>query len=73
MQRTIRIAGLPPDQFRSVVVQDRQQLLIIDIPERPTGLVLAQKSDVSQQLPQPNLGGQLAEIAQQCEGFVLGG
>jgi hypothetical protein len=36
-----------------VAVQDGQQLLVVNVPRGPAGLVLAEESDVGQELPKP--------------------
>jgi hypothetical protein len=53
---------LSPDQFGPVVVENSQQLLVVDVPERPAGLVLAEKPEVGEQLAEPHIRGQFAQL-----------
>jgi hypothetical protein len=55
-------SGLAGNEFAPVVIKDSQQLLIVDVPQRPSGLVLAKKSQMSNKLPQPHIGRQIAKF-----------
>jgi hypothetical protein len=39
------------------MVQDSKQLFVVDVPEAPPGLVLAEETKVSKQLPEPHVRG----------------
>jgi hypothetical protein len=51
---------LPPNEFGPMLIEDGQQLLVVNVPQGPPGLVLAQEAQVSQQLAEPDIGGQFA-------------
>jgi hypothetical protein len=63
---------LSPDQLVPIVLEYGQQLLILNVPERPSRLVLAKKSQVSEKLTEPYLRGQLTQLSQHGQCFALG-
>src|SRR5207245_10316224 len=59
-RRLVRRVGLARDQFGAVVVDHGQQLLVVNVPEGPPCLVLAQESQVSEQLAEADIRGHFA-------------
>jgi len=45
-----------------VVIEYGQQLLVVDVPKGPPGLVLAEEPKVGEQLAQAHVRGQLAHL-----------
>jgi hypothetical protein len=47
---------LPGDEFGSVVVKHSQQLLVVDVPESPPGLIFAKEPQMRKKLPESHVG-----------------
>jgi hypothetical protein len=45
-----------------VVVENREQLFVVDVPKGPPGLVLTEESEVGEQLAESHVRGQLAHF-----------
>jgi hypothetical protein len=59
----MRVRG-SPIQFASVMIEDRQQLFVVDVPQGSARLVFPEETEVRQQLAQPHVPRQLAEFGQ---------
>jgi hypothetical protein len=49
------------------MVQHFEEILILDVPERPFNSVLGEKAQVVEQLAETNVGRQLAKFAESLE------
>jgi hypothetical protein len=54
-----------------VVVEHGQELLVVDIPESVSGLVLAKKAKMGEQLAKPDIRRKLAHLGQQDQRLSL--
>ena len=55
-----------------MLVKHREQLLVVDVPECPAGLILAQEPQVGQQLAEPNVGRKSTQLSEHGQAFGLG-
>lgn len=62
MLREFRRIVRSTDQFAAMMVQDSQQLLIVDVPQRPSRLILSEKTEMGKQLPEAYIGRELAQL-----------
>ncbi len=58
---------MSPLQFGLMMVQHFEEILILDVPERPFNSVLGEKAQVVEQLAETNVGRQLAKFAESLE------
>ena len=56
-----------------MVVENVEELFVVDVPQAAARLVLAQESEVGQELAEPHVGGKVAQLGQHGQGFACVG
>src|SRR5437016_6084412 len=63
---------MPSYEFGLMMVKNGKELVVVYVPESSTGLVLAQESEVSEQLAKAGIRRQLARFPNHGQGLMLG-
>lgn len=61
----------PRREFIAVMIKDGQQLLVVDVSQRSTGLIFAQEPQVREELAESNLGRHFDDFSQDGKRFAL--